>query len=45
MSCENCEYYEPNEHFGICWHDPANPKEITQPDADTPCQYDTSEES
>lgn len=38
MSCDNCYYCEPNERFGVCWFDPANPKEITQPEAK--CEYE-----
>lgn len=38
MSCETCVFYEDNEHFGICWYDAANPKEITQPEAE--CEYE-----
>ncbi len=39
MSCENCIYHEDNDRSGVCWHDPANPKEITQPDAK--CEYES----
>lgn len=38
MSCESCVFYEDNDHFGICWYDAANPKEINQPEAK--CEYE-----
>jgi len=40
MSCEECDFYDYDTEK--CWRDPANPKEITQEDAN--CDWDTSED-
>ena len=41
--CENCEFSETDDGLVfICWYDPANPKKVTQPDAN--CDYEKAQE-